>query len=116
MSLRIFCSKCPRNCCEFLKKPKDYAIDDRCKHYDNGKCLLYNSDKWKERLKNGRTLLCELFPAVISTPIVKTEKIIINITANENCYKAREILNMDTERNKINEILDYSNKGLYCSH
>ena len=107
MSLRNFCSKCPRNCCEFLKKPKDYDIDDHCKHYEYGKCLLHNSEEWIERLKNGRTLLCELFPAVISSPTVKPEKIIINININENCYKAKEILNLDNERNKIKEILDY---------
>ena len=107
MSLKEICSQCPRNCCVFLKKPKDYKIDEKCKHYLNGKCLLYNSSDWRVRLKNGRTLLCELFPAVISNPLVQSSKIIVKIIANKNCPKVKEILSLDSEQNKIKEILYY---------
>lgn len=107
MFLKDICSECLRNCCEFLKKPKDYKIDDRCKHYSNGKCLLHNSNNWRDRLKNGRTLLCELFPAVISSPLVRSGKLVVKITANENCHKACEILGLESERNKVKEILDF---------
>jgi len=107
MSLKEICSQCPRNCCEFLKKPKDYNIDDQCKHYMNGNCSLYNSNDWRVRLKNGRTLLCELFPAVISTPVIESDKIIIKITPNKNCPKVRDIFCLDSEKIKVKEILNY---------
>ncbi|NHI92698.1 MAG: hypothetical protein EAX96_09350 [Candidatus Lokiarchaeota archaeon] len=107
MSLKEICSNCSKNCCIFLKKPRDYKIQDACEHFSEGNCLLYTSDNWKERLEIGRTFLCELFPAVISLPKVETDKIIIEIIANENCPNKKEILNNEIEKNKIKEILEY---------
>ena len=108
MSLELICADCKVNCCDsFLKKPALYGIDDTCKSYKDNKCSLYTSNKWEERLLAGRTLLCELFPAVVSLPKVENDEIIVEIHQNENCPQADEILNLENERNKVKEIVNY---------
>ncbi len=108
MSLESICKDCKVNCCDFfLQKPKLYGINDRCNFLKDKKCTLYTSNKWEDRLMGGRTLLCELFPAVISLPKIENEEIIIEIQQNGNCPKAKEILNLESEKKKINEIINY---------
>ncbi|MHA1893716.1 MAG: hypothetical protein ACTSX4_04380 [Candidatus Helarchaeota archaeon] len=107
MSLIDICLNCPKNCCEFLKKPRKYNLSDNCIYFSDGKCTLYTSNNWKERLENGRTLLCELFPAVIPLPRIEDDRIVIEISKNENCPQADEILNNEVEKKKIKEILKF---------
>jgi len=108
MSLERICADCRVNCCDsFLKKPELYGINDTCRSYKDKKCTLYTSKIWEERLLAGRTLLCELFPAVVSLPKVENNEIIIEVHQNDNCPKAKEILKVEDEKKKVVEIVNY---------
>ena len=105
MSIEVICATCKRNCCSSLKKPSLYKIGEECKHFSENKCLIYTSKQWKDRLNDGRTFLCELFPAIITSPRVENDRVIIEIHGNQNCPNVTEILNLESEKKKIKEII-----------
>ncbi|MHC1590936.1 MAG: hypothetical protein ACXQS8_02520 [Candidatus Helarchaeales archaeon] len=101
------CINCERSCCVFLPKPRYTKISTKCQFFSDNKCSKFISSDFRERLKAGRPLVCELFPAVVDLPVSEGSFIKVDILMHEFCKHASEILSLPSEREKIKEIIHY---------
>ncbi|MBW1728908.1 MAG: hypothetical protein JRJ62_15360 [Deltaproteobacteria bacterium] len=101
------CLNCSRSCCEFLAKPRYTKIAKNCDFFLDRKCSKHVSADFKERIKAGRPIVCELFPAVVDIPVSEGKFIKVKIMMHSFCKHADEILALPSERRKIEKVIQH---------